>query len=83
MNREIPKGAVVGTTSYGKGLVQVFKSLKDGTYLKMTISEYFSPSGQKINELGVEPDYVIEDVEDTKDDEQLNKAISVLKEMVK
>ena len=81
--KDYSKGAVVGTTSYGKGLVQVFKSLKDGTYLKMTISEYFSPSGQKINELGVEPDYVIEDVEDTKDDEQLNKAISVLKEMVK
>lgn len=81
--KDYSKGAVVGTTSYGKGLVQVFKSLKDGTYLKMTISEYFSPSGQKINELGVEPDYVIEDVEDTKDDEQLNKAISVLKEMIK
>ena len=81
--KDYSKGAVVGTTSYGKGLVQVFKSLKDGTYLKMTISEYFSPSGQKINELGVEPDYEIEDVEDTKDDEQLNKAISVLKEMIK
>ncbi len=77
------KGAVVGTTSYGKGLVQVFRSLKDGTYLKMTISEYFSPDGQKINELGVEPDYIIEVDEESKEDVQLNKAIQVMKDMIK
>ena len=49
----------------------------------MTISEYFSPSGQKINKLGVEPDYVVENIENTEEDEQLNKAIEVMKEMIK
>ena len=81
--KDYSKGAVVGTKSYGKGLVQVFKSLKDGTYLKMTISEYFSPSGQKINELGVEPDYIVENDENSKEDKQLEKAKEVINEMIK
>lgn len=77
------KGAIVGTTSYGKGLVQVFRGLKDGTYLKMTVSEYFSPKGEKINELGVEPDYIIEALEDSEEDVQLDKAIEVMRDMIK
>lgn len=75
-------GAVVGETTYGKGLVQEFKSLRDGTYVKITISEYFSPSGQKINKLGVEPDYVVENNKESKEDLQLDKAIEVIKEMI-
>ncbi len=81
--KDYSKGAIVGTTSFGKGLVQQLKSLKDGTYLKITIAEYFSPSGQKINELGVEPDYVIEASETAEEDVQLQKAIEVMKEMIK
>lgn len=77
------KGAIVGTKSYGKGLVQVFKGLKDGTYLKMTVSEYFSPMGEKINELGVEPDYIIEALENSEEDVQLDKAIEVMRDMIK
>lgn len=81
--KDYSKGAIVGTTSFGKGLVQQLKSLKDGTYLKITIAEYFSPSGQKINELGVEPDYIIEEDENSDEDVQLQKAIEVIKEMIK
>lgn len=80
--KDYEKGAVVGTTTYGKGLVQEFKSLKDGTYVKITIAEYFSPSGQKINELGVEPDYIIEEEENTEEDLQLKKAIEIVKKMI-
>ena len=80
--KDYSKGAVVGTTSFGKGLVQQLKSLKDGTYLKVTISEYFSPSGKKINELGVEPDYIVEDSKEANEDPQLDKAIEVIKEMI-
>ena len=80
--KDYEKGNVVGTTTYGKGLVQEFKSLRDGTYVKITIAEYFSPSGQKINELGVEPDYIVENDENTEEDLQLNKAIEVIKEMI-
>lgn len=75
-------GKVVGTTSYGKGLVQEFKSLRDGTYIKVTISEYFSPKGSKINEIGVEPDIVVEQNAETKEDEQLQTAIEEMKKMM-
>lgn len=81
--KDSENGKVVGTTSYGKGLVQEFKSLRDGTYIKVTISEYFSSKGTKINKIGVEPDYEVEDNPDTDEDEQLEKAIEVIKEMIK
>ena len=81
--KDADNGKVVGTTSYGKGLVQEFKSLRDGTYVKVTISEYFSPNGNKINKIGVEPDCVVEDDPETEADEQLDKAVEVIKEMIK
>lgn len=83
--KDYSKGAVVGTTSFGKGLVQQLKSLRDGTYLKVTISEYFSPNGNKINEVGVEPNYIVEIPEDENldSDIQLDKAIEVMKGMIK
>ena len=72
-------GKIVGKTSYGKGLVQEFVSLGDGTYVKLTIAEYFSPNGTKINKVGVVPDVEIDDNADTPEDEQLNKALEVIK----
>lgn len=75
-------GKIVGTTTYGKGLVQKFISLRDGTYVKVTISEYFSPNGNKINKKGVEPDVVVEQNNETKEDEQLQKAIEEIKKMM-
>lgn len=76
-------GKVVGKTTYGKGLVQEFKSLRDGTYVKVTISEYFSPKGNKINEIGVVPHVEIDQDVETDEDEQLNKAIEEVKKMMK
>ncbi|MBQ9313920.1 MAG: S41 family peptidase [Clostridia bacterium] len=72
-------GKIVGKTSYGKGLVQEFVSLGDGTYVKVTIAEYFSPNGTKINKIGVVPDIEIDDNKDTEADEQLEKALEVIK----
>lgn len=72
-------GKVVGKTSYGKGLVQEFVNLRDGTYAKITIAEYFSPNGTKINKVGVVPDVEVDDDINTENDEQLEKAIEVLK----
>lgn len=79
--KDYDNGKVVGTTTYGKGLVQKLKGLGDGTYIKVTISEYFSPKGNKINEIGVEPNFIVEDNEETEADEQLEKAIETIKEM--
>ena len=49
-------GTIVGTTTYGKGVVQQLISLGDGTCLKVTIAEYYTPSGRSINGTGVTPD---------------------------
>ena len=75
-------GTILGTTTYGKGLVQEFKSLRDGTYVKVTISEYFSPKGNRINELGVEPNIVVYENKETEEDEQLESAIKEMKKMI-
>ena len=72
-------GKIVGKTSYGKGLVQEFVGLGDGTYVKITIAEYFSPNGTKINKVGVIPDIEVEENKETPQDEQLDKALEILK----
>lgn len=77
------RATIVGTKTYGKGVIQNVFSLLDGSVLKLTIAEYYTPKETKINKLGVEPDYEVklEEVEDEKDfvDSQLNKAIEILK----
>lgn len=50
---------VVGTNSYGKGTVQTTRVLGDGSALKYTIAEWFSPSGKKLNHVGIKPDYEV------------------------
>ncbi len=76
-------GKIVGEKTFGKGLVQAFSGLGDGTYIKLTIAEYFSPNGTKINKVGVIPDVEIKDDENTQEDEQLQKAIEVMNELCK
>ena len=49
-------GTLVGTTTYGKGIVQQIVSLKDGSAIKLTISGYFTPNGRNIHGVGIEPD---------------------------
>lgn len=83
-------GKIVGVTTYGKGVVQTLKSLKDGTYMKLTTAEYFSPNGNKINEIGISPDIEVElpdDIESyynlsLEEDTQLRTAIEELKKMI-
>ena len=75
-------GTLVGTTTYGKGIVQNIYSLGDGTSLKITGAEYFTPSGTNIHGIGIAPDVEIEyeyDAENPDYDNQLEKAIEVLK----
>lgn len=75
-------GTLVGTTTYGKGIVQNIFPFTDGTSLKLTCSEYFTPKGTNIHGVGIEPDVVIEyeyDENNPEKDNQLEKAIEVLK----
>lgn len=74
---------IVGTTTYGKGVIQNVFQLTDGSVLKLTVAEYYTPNENKINKVGIEPDHIIEDVEQEDGqeeiDEQLNKAIEIIK----
>ena len=53
-------GELIGTTTFGKGIVQKVISLSDGTALKLTVSSYFTPKGNNIHGIGIEPDEVYE-----------------------
>ena len=53
-------GTLIGTTTYGKGIVQRVLPLTDGTALKLTISAYYTPNGNNIHGIGIEPDIVCE-----------------------
>ncbi len=71
------RGTIVGTKTFGKGVVQSLFDLKDGTALKITVERYYTPNGNFIHGKGIEPDYNVELGEET--DTQLEKAISILK----
>jgi carboxyl-terminal processing protease len=72
---------VVGTKTYVKGVIQNVYQLFDGSVLKLTTQEYFTPNETKIQKVGITPDYEVELPEDENDktDTQLEKAKSVLK----
>lgn len=69
---------IVGTTTYGKGVMQEVMPLFDGA-LKVTTEEFKTPNGNEINGIGIMPDEIVEDNVDTEEDEQLQKAIEILK----
>lgn len=76
-------GQIVGMTTYGKGVVQQPMDLNDGTYLKLTIAEYYTPSGRSINGEGVTPDVEVEyeyNADDPQADNQLEKAMEIVRE---
>ena len=81
------KAKIVGTKTYGKGVIQQLLTLPDGSGLKITSEEYLTPNRTKINKVGIEPDEKVELPEsvknvllvDEKDDTQLKKAIEILK----
>ncbi|WP_094550548.1 S41 family peptidase [Petroclostridium xylanilyticum] len=83
------KGKLVGTKTFGKGLVQTLFPLGDGSAVKVTISKYYTPNGTSIQGVGIQPDIVVEFPEELKrsiaqikeeEDVQLKKAIEVVKQ---
>lgn len=74
-------GTLVGTTTYGKGIVQTYYRLKDGSEVKLTTAKYFTPNGTNIHGTGIEPDVTVEASEDRETDAQLEKALEVIKAM--
>lgn len=60
-------GTIVGTTTYGKGVVQTIQPLSDGSAVKITIAKYFTPKGNDINKKGIAPNVEAELSEDSTD----------------
>lgn len=85
--KDLGKAKIVGTTTYGKGVIQQILKLNDGSGLKITIEEYQTPNRNKINKVGIQPDEKVElpstvnsllTIKES-DDTQLQKAIEMLK----
>ena len=86
--QDYKKATVVGTKTYGKGIIQTLFTLSDGSGLKITTAEYYTPKGTNIHKVGIKPDEEVklpDDIENIyavaeKDDTQLKKAIDILNE---
>jgi len=77
-------GTVMGTTTYGKGIVQKIIALSDGSAVKLTTSGYFTPKGNNIHGKGIEPDVVVEfDAEAYYGDEQIDNQLEAAQEYLK
>ncbi|MBQ7481343.1 MAG: S41 family peptidase [Lachnospiraceae bacterium] len=81
------QGTILGTTTYGKGIVQQIIPLGDGTGVKVTIASYFTPNGTDIHGIGIEPDEELElDVDaylEDGTDNQLDRAVEIIEEKIK
>lgn len=73
------RAKIVGTKTYGKGVIQELLRLKDGSAIKLTTEEYYTPNRTKINKVGIEPDELVENKKDEQTDLQLQKAIEMAK----
>ena len=85
--KEYGIGKIMGTTTYGKGIVQSIMPLSDGSAVKMTISRYFTPKGKNIHGVGIDPDIEVEYDSDAykkdKTDNQLNAAMDEIRKELK
>ena len=76
------KGVIVGTQTFGKGIVQTVKPLTDGSAVKFTIAKYFTPKGQDIHGKGVTPDVVVEYDKDADEDTQISAALESVRAQI-
>ncbi len=82
--KENGKGTIVGDKTFGKGVIQELIPLPNGGALKVTAAEYYTPNKNEINKVGIAPDYEVKyDMANEEKDEQLDKAIEVIKEKMK
>lgn len=76
--KDSDRAEIIGTRTFGKGLVQSIISLDDGAALKLTTAVYLTPKGTNIDKKGIAPDISVVDREKTKKDEQLERALAYL-----
>ncbi|TDT63711.1 S41 family peptidase [Fonticella tunisiensis] len=89
--KDFKAGTLIGTKTFGKGIVQNIIDLHDGSAVKVTMAKYYTPSGASIQGVGITPDIVIDLPEKVKqnpgdikpeDDTQLQKAIEIIKSKI-
>lgn len=73
-------GTIVGTTTYGKGIVQAIYPLGDGSAVKLTVAKYFTPNGKNIHKVGIEPDVLVKKEMSKEEDNQLQEARRIISE---
>ena len=73
--KDYDKAEIIGTTTFGKGIVQTIIPLNDGSALKLTTSEYYTPAGICIHGKGIEPDLTVEYDAEAEEDNQLQAAM--------
>ena len=83
LKEDVDNCTLIGNTTYGKGVIQTLYPLTDGSGIKITTNEYFTPNHNKINKIGIEPDIKVDDylftgTLDKEKDTQLKKAIEEL-----
>ncbi len=76
--QDYDKAEIIGTQTYGKGIVQTIQPLSDGSAVKITIAKYYTPKGQDIHGKGVTPDQVVEIPKDATSDVQLEAAVKYI-----
>ena len=80
--KDYEKATIMGTTTFGKGIVQVILPLGDGSAVKVTQSKYYTPNGVCIHGEGVTPDIEVEFDREAEEDNQLDAALEQIKTMV-
>ncbi len=80
--KETGAGTLVGTKTFGKGIVQTVFPLQNGAGLKLTTARYLTPKKNDIHEKGVEPDVAVEMPQDRSYDVQLERACEILKQKI-
>ena len=89
--KDLNEATIVGTTTYGKGVIQTLYSLSDGSGLKITTEEYYTPNHNKINKEGITPDVKVDLTKNAEGkyetefdkDAQVKKAIETIKTKIK
>ena len=91
MKDKYPNTTIVGMKTYGKGVIQTLYSLSDGSGLKITTEEYYTPNHNKINKEGITPDVKVDLTKNAEGkyetefdkDAQVKKAIETIKTKIK
>lgn len=73
-------GTIMGTTTFGKGIVQRIISLSDGSAVKLTVSKYYTPKGNNIHGIGIEPDITVEFDAEKYNEEDFDNQLEAAKE---